>query len=169
MGREKAIEGFHPQRDAFGIIQAIDANDHNAPGQALHDVSHERRMHRTSRKPIELRRLDTNRKNTNADHPVRRLECERIAAQHSAFLPQKAREICGVDFGLKTYEVVMTHGRNEVFMIRKCRQKFWWRERDMVKKPDFVAVTTIPKCLGQRQQVIIMNWGSNVFETRRLR
>ena len=28
---------------------------------------------------------------------------------------------------------------------------------DMVKKPDFVAVTTIPKCLGQRQQVIIMN------------
>jgi hypothetical protein len=65
---------------------------------------------------------DTNRKNTDADRPVRRLECVRIAAKHSAFLPQIAREICGVDFGLKAYEVVMTHGRNEVFMIRKRRQ-----------------------------------------------
>src|SRR5664279_3651654 len=114
-------------------------------------------MHRTSCKPIELCCLDANRKNSNANHPVRRLECERIAAQHSAFLPQIAREICGVDFGLKTYKVVMTHGRNEVFMIRKYGQKLWWWKRDMVKKPDFVAVTTISKCLGQRQQMIIMN------------
>jgi isopentenyl diphosphate isomerase/L-lactate dehydrogenase-like FMN-dependent dehydrogenase len=40
---------------------------------------------------------------------------------------------------------------------RKCRQNLWWWKRDMVKKPDFVAVLAIPKCLGQRQQVIIMN------------
>ena len=118
------------------------------PGQALHDVSHERRMDRTSCKPIELRCLDTNRKNSDADRPVRRLECERITARHSAFLPQIAREIFGVDFGLKTYEIVMTHGRNEMFMIRKCRQNLRWWKRDMVKKPDPVAVTAIPKSLA---------------------
>ena len=114
-------------------------------------------MHRTSCKSTELRRLDTNRKNTDADRPVPPLECERIAAQHSAFLSQVAREICSVDFGLKTHKVAMTHGRNEMFMIWKCRQKLWGWKRDMVKKPDFVAVPAIPKCLGQRQQVIIMN------------
>src|ERR1700730_9460742 len=81
----------------------------------LSTTSRTKGMHRTSCNPTELRCLDTNRKNTDADRPVPRLECERIAAQHSAFFPQITREICGVDFGLKTYEVVMTHGRKRCF------------------------------------------------------
>jgi hypothetical protein len=119
----------------FGIIQAVDTNNHSAAGQARDNVSYERRMNGTSREPIELRRLDTNRKNANTDGPTRRLECVQVTAQHRAFLPQIARKIRGIDLGLKTDEVVLAHGRNEVLMIRKRCQNLWWRKRDMVKKP----------------------------------
>jgi len=54
MGRQKTTKGFHSQWDAFGIIQAINPNDHNPAGQALHHVPHERRVDRTSCEPIEL-------------------------------------------------------------------------------------------------------------------
>jgi hypothetical protein len=42
-------------------------------------------------------------------------------------------------------------------MIRKCGQNLRRWKWNMVKKPDPVAMTAIAKCLGQRQQVIIMN------------
>ena len=54
MGRQKTTKGFHSQWDAFGIIQAINPNDHNPAGQALHHVPHERQVDRTSCEPIEL-------------------------------------------------------------------------------------------------------------------
>jgi hypothetical protein len=44
-------------------------------------------------------------------------------------------EICGVDFGLKTDQIVVTHRRNEMLMIWKCRQNFGWWKRNMVKVP----------------------------------
>jgi hypothetical protein len=57
-------------------------------------------------------------------------------------------EICGVDFGLKTHEVVVTHSRNEPLVVRKCSQNFWWWKGDMVKKADFVSMTAVAKRLG---------------------
>ena len=44
-----------------------------------------------------------------------------------------------------------------MLMIWKCRQNFGWWKGNMVKKSNPVAMTAIPKCLGQGQQMIIMN------------
>ena len=54
------------------------------------------------------------------------------------------RKVVGVDFRLKTDEIVTTHRRNEVFMIWERRQNLWRWKWDVVKKPDPVAMTTIP-------------------------
>src|SRR4249919_3911006 len=101
-------------------------------------------MDRTPCEPIELYGLDTDRKNSDTDRPVHTLKCVWITARHSTFLLQIACEICGVDFALKTDKIVVTHRRNEVFMIWKCRQNFGWWKRNMVKKSNPVAMTAIP-------------------------
>jgi hypothetical protein len=113
------------------------------PAKLSTTVPHEGRMYRAPREPIEFLGLHADRENTDADRSVRGLECVRIAAWYSAFLPQIAREICGIDFGLKTEQVVMDHCRNEVFMIRERGENFHRWKRDVVEKADLVAVTAL--------------------------
>jgi hypothetical protein len=148
MGGKKAIEGFHPKRDTFGIIQAVDTNDHHPIGQTLHDVAHEGRLRRAPSQSIELRSLDANRENTDSNRSLWRLICVLITARYSAFVAQVECEICSVDFGLKTHEVVVAHRWNEPLVVRKCGQKFWWWKGDMVKKTDFVSMAAVAKRLA---------------------
>ncbi len=105
-------------------------------------------MYRAPRQPIKFRCLNTDRENANSDYPVRRLKCVRIAARHPAFVPKIAREVRGVAVGLKTDEVVMTHGWDEALMVWKRSQNLRWWKRDMVKKPNLVAMTEVAKGLG---------------------
>ena len=114
-------------------------------------------MYRTPREPIEFFRLHADGENTDADRSVGGLECVRIAAWYSAFLAQVAGEICGIDFGLKTDQVVMAHCRNKVFMIRERGENFRRWKRNVVEKADLVAVTALAQRLGQRQQMEIMH------------
>jgi len=70
MDGKKAVEGFHPKCDAFGIIKAVDPNDHEATGETFHDVTHEERLRRAPSQPTELRCLDANRENADSDRPL---------------------------------------------------------------------------------------------------
>jgi hypothetical protein len=105
-------------------------------------------MYRAPRQPIKFRCLDTDRENANADYPVRRLKCVPIGARHPAFVPKIARKVRGVAIGLKTDEVVMTHGRNEALVVWKRSQNLRRWKRDMVEKPNLVAMTEVAKGLG---------------------
>jgi hypothetical protein len=149
IGGKKAIKGFHSKRNAFGIIQAVDANDHRPINQTLYDIAHEGRLCRTPGQPAELRRLDANRENTDSDHTLWRLPRVLIEARYSAFVPEVECEICSVGFGLKAYEVVVAHRGNEPLMTWKCSQDFWWWKGNMVKKPDLVSMAALAERLAR--------------------
>src|SRR5438477_500491 len=110
-----------------------------------------------ARQAAEFRRLDADREDADADGPVSRLERVSIAARHATFAAQVAREIGGVDVGLKAHEVVVAHRRNETFVIGQRGQDFRWRKRDVMKEPDLVPMTEVVEFLRQRKQVVIMD------------
>jgi hypothetical protein len=104
----------------------------------------------TGRRARRWSRLDTDGKNADPDRSVYGLERVGITARHSTFLAQIACEICGVDVGLKTDQVVLAHRRNEMFMIRQRRENFRRRKRDVMEKADPVAVAGLAQRFGQR-------------------
>src|SRR5262245_49954521 len=59
-----------------------------------------------------------------------------VPPRQAAFVGDVAREIGGIDLGLKSDEIVVAERRNKLIVIGQGRENFRRRERNVDKKPD---------------------------------
>src|SRR5947209_7236240 len=101
---EEALEGVHAQRQALGIIQAVDADDHRAAGEAVEHAAHEGGADGAAREAAELGSFDADRESADAHRALARAEGALVAARETALLRQIAREVVGIAVGLEADE-----------------------------------------------------------------
>src|SRR6516225_5214827 len=110
---------------------------------------HERRLCCSPGQPIELRCLNTDRKNSNPECPTSVLEGVPVATLNRALVRNVALEICCVDFGLKAHEVIVAHCRNELLMAWESHQDLGLCEGGVMKKSDFISMPEPAKLARQ--------------------
>jgi len=142
--------------DPFRVIEAIDADDERAAGQALEHVPDERQSLRTVGEMGESHRLDADRKDIDAYRPLGNGEIKIVAVQ-AAFAREVAAEIKGVVSGLEADKVVFAERWNEALVVRQRGQHFRRWARDVKEEADTVLVAALAERLGERHQVIIMH------------
>ncbi len=97
-------------------------------------------------------------------------EMKAVAAgpRQAAFVGDVAREIGGIDLGLKTDEIVVAQRRNELVVVRQRGDDFRRRKRNMDEKSDLIGMTAIAQRLGERHQMIVVHPHNVVGSEQRL-
>ena len=156
MGRQEALIGFQPQRDALGIIQPVHP-DHQGARHRGDNLLDKGSSHRAPRQPGEIAGLDPHREGADAHGPVAGAQPERHVRGRAQLLGQVAGEIGGVAVGLESHQVVIAQRRDQGLVIGHGGEDFRRRQRDMQEKADAVVQPARAQRLGQRDQVIVMH------------
>ena len=114
MGGQETLIGLQPQRDAFGIIQPVDAN-HQGARNTSDDLAHQFGLDRTPRQAGELSRFDSHRKGADAHDAVAGAQPARNMRGCAQLARQIAGEIGGIIVGLKAHQVVMAEQKESDF------------------------------------------------------
>ena len=92
-------------------------------------------MHGAPRQPIEFGRFDADREGLDAHAAIRGVERVRIDLDCPTFVLEIAREIAGIVLGLKADQIVVDHGSDQTFVVRKRCQHLGRRKWNMQKNP----------------------------------
>ena len=98
-------------------------------------------MHGAPRQPIEFRRFDADREGPDAHAAIRGFERARIDLDRPTLVLEIAREIAGIVLGLKADQIVMDHGPDQTFVVRKRRQHLGRRKWNMQEESNPIAMS----------------------------
>ncbi len=88
---------------------------------------------------------------------IAEMEAVAAAPRQAAFVRNVAREVGGIDLGLKTDEIIVTQRRNELVVVGQRGDDFRRRKWDVDEESDLVDVAAIAQRFGERHQMIVVH------------
>jgi len=145
---EKTLEREHALGDALAVVEPVNTDDHGAAGEALQHLTDEMRFNGAAGEPRERLGLNADRKGADPHHTIAKVEAIAACPRQPALVGDVAREIGGIDLGLKSDQIVVAQRGYELIVIWQRSENFRWREWNMDEEADLVAVTAIAQRLG---------------------
>ena len=153
---EEPLERLDAQRDALGIIEAIDAEHEAAVAEALPHLSHDGRTFRVAGEPHIGRGLDPDREHAEPNLPPIEFEGA-VARVRRALGHQIMGEVFTVVLRLETHEIIMRQASQDFPVMRQGLQNVRRGAGRVQEEADRILVAARPQFAAQQHQMVVMH------------
>ena len=162
---KQPFERLHPVRNAFRIVEAIDAKDELVAAKALAHQRDHRRATRVAREAHVRLGLDAHRE--GAEPHFLSFEFVSGSVLGGALGGQVVSEIVAIVFRLETDQIVIGETAEDFPVVRQGLQNVGRRTRRVKKKSDGVAMPARTQLASQQHQMIIVHPDNVVLPEQR--
>ncbi len=155
--RQKRIDRVEAMRDAFAVIEPIDAENERPPAQAFVEAPRLVRIRCSPRQLDKALRVDADRKGGGTRTSPE--SCEHALAKIDAAtkLFDAAHEGTDAFLGLEAHQIVIAQRLDQCFASGKRHQNFGRREGRAEKKADAAGDPELAQFLAEREEMVVMH------------